>query len=192
MLPDTGERYMSTPLFDEIEVDMTADELELSQSTPSGQFDAVNPSTDDDSDIVEIAPLRDLDRVAVDFYEDAVASEPVVMFALEWCEFSWSVRKLFQAMAIDYRSVDLDSVDYQTGDFGGKIREVLHERLGTPTIPQVFVAGQHIGGATESLESARSGRMQSLLAEAGIPFDEPADLDPYDLLPKWVQPRKSA
>jgi cysteine synthase A len=192
MLRDTGERYMSTPLFDEIEVDMTADELELSRSTPSGQFDAVEPPTDDDSDIVEIASPRDLARVAVDFYEDAVASEPVVMFALEWCEFSWSVRKLFQAMAIDYRSVDLDSVDYQAGDFGGKIRAVLHERLGTPTIPQVFVAGQHIGGATESLESARSGRMQSLLAEAGISFDELAGLDPYDLLPKWVQPRKSA
>jgi cysteine synthase A len=38
MLPDTGERYMSTPLFEDIEVDMNADELEISRSTPNYQF----------------------------------------------------------------------------------------------------------------------------------------------------------
>jgi cysteine synthase A len=37
MLPDTGERYMTTPLFEAIEADMNADELALSQSTPSHQ-----------------------------------------------------------------------------------------------------------------------------------------------------------
>ena len=34
MLPDTGERYLSTPLFAEIAVDMTNEELEISRSTP--------------------------------------------------------------------------------------------------------------------------------------------------------------
>jgi len=35
MLPDTGERYLSTPLFAEIGVDMNDDELNISNSTPS-------------------------------------------------------------------------------------------------------------------------------------------------------------
>ncbi len=34
MLPDTGERYLSTPLFDGIPVEMTDDEVVLSRSTP--------------------------------------------------------------------------------------------------------------------------------------------------------------
>lgn len=38
MLPDTGERYLSTPLFENIEIEMTEDEKELSASTPSCQF----------------------------------------------------------------------------------------------------------------------------------------------------------
>jgi cysteine synthase A len=38
MLPDTGERYLSTPLFAEVPVDMTPEELELSRSTPSAQL----------------------------------------------------------------------------------------------------------------------------------------------------------
>ena len=40
MLPDTGERYLSTPLFDSIEADMNEEELALSRSTPSCQLAA--------------------------------------------------------------------------------------------------------------------------------------------------------
>jgi cysteine synthase A len=38
VLPDTGERYMTTPLFDGIEADMNAEEIALSRSTPSYQL----------------------------------------------------------------------------------------------------------------------------------------------------------
>jgi cysteine synthase A len=38
MLPDTGERYLSTPLFADIPADMTEDEMKISQSTPSHQM----------------------------------------------------------------------------------------------------------------------------------------------------------
>jgi cysteine synthase A len=34
MLPDTGERYLSTPLFADIVADMTEEELEIMRSTP--------------------------------------------------------------------------------------------------------------------------------------------------------------
>jgi cysteine synthase A len=37
MLPDTGERYLSTPLFADVSVDMTEEELEISRSSP-GQW----------------------------------------------------------------------------------------------------------------------------------------------------------
>jgi cysteine synthase A len=35
MLPDTGERYLSTPLFGDIAIDMTEDELQVMRSTPN-------------------------------------------------------------------------------------------------------------------------------------------------------------
>ncbi|HUP91051.1 MAG TPA: cysteine synthase A [Solimonas sp.] len=38
MLPDTGERYLSTPLFADVPADMTPEELEISRSTPGSQF----------------------------------------------------------------------------------------------------------------------------------------------------------
>ena len=40
MLPDTGERYLSTPLFADVPGDMTEEELAISRSTPSGQLKA--------------------------------------------------------------------------------------------------------------------------------------------------------
>jgi len=38
MLPDTGERYLSTLLFADVPADMTEEELAISRSTPSGQL----------------------------------------------------------------------------------------------------------------------------------------------------------
>jgi cysteine synthase A len=38
MLPDTGERYLSTPLFADVSADMNEEELAISRSTPGGQL----------------------------------------------------------------------------------------------------------------------------------------------------------
>jgi cysteine synthase A len=38
MLPDTGERYLSTPLFADIPADMTEEEIAISRSTPTAQM----------------------------------------------------------------------------------------------------------------------------------------------------------
>jgi len=43
MLPDTGERYLSTPLFADVPADMTEEELAISRSTPSQQFPVKTP-----------------------------------------------------------------------------------------------------------------------------------------------------
>jgi cysteine synthase A len=38
MLPDTGERYLSTPLFGDVPADMTEEEMKISLSTPSNRL----------------------------------------------------------------------------------------------------------------------------------------------------------
>jgi len=188
MLPDTGERYLSTPLFDGIGVDMNAEEEALSASTPSCRFEAPScPAPKPGATVVV-----DLDPSAKRFVDEVIDNEPAVMFALEWCEFSWAARKLFKALGVDYHSVDLDSVAYQEDNRGGKIRAVLARRIGSPTIPQIFVAGQYIGGCTELFNAHADGSLQRLLEDHGIRFDDNAQIDPRALLPQWVHPRKTA
>ncbi|MEQ8699684.1 MAG: glutaredoxin domain-containing protein [Bauldia litoralis] len=116
------------------------------------------------------------------------SEQPVVLFALEWCEFSWSLRKMFTEMNIPYRSVDLDSVEYQEGNRGGDIRSALREKISIPTIPQVFVGGQHVGGCTETLDAFNEGRLQELLSKSGVAFAQ-KQVNAYSYLPKWVHPR---
>jgi cysteine synthase A len=191
MLPDTGERYLSTPLFEDIGEQMTDEELALSRSTPSCRFDAPAAPVRPVAAPAPAAPAA-LDAEAERFFDHVVRHEPVVLFALEWCEFCWSVRKLFARLGITYRSVDLDSVALQAGDQGGKIRAVLAARTGARTIPQIFIGGTHVGGATDLFDAWRSGKARELLTQRGVKFDATVDLDPYSLLPKWQQPRKSA
>ena len=95
MLPDTGERYLSTPLFGDIGEEMTDEEIALSKSTPNFRFD-VQPAPA----AAPEAPAE-VDADAALFIEDVVSEEPVVMFSLEWCEFCWSLRKLFDAMGVN-------------------------------------------------------------------------------------------
>ncbi|MHB8534746.1 MAG: glutaredoxin domain-containing protein [Sulfuricaulis sp.] len=111
------------------------------------------------------------------------------MFALEWCEFCWSVRKAFSKYGIAYTSVDLDSVAYQQGDRGGKIREVLKRRTGSATLPQIFIGGDFEGGCTDVFDSLKSGQLHGRLQKHGIAIDPSVKTDPYELLPKWLHPR---
>jgi cysteine synthase A len=188
MLPDTGERYLSTPLFEHIGEEMTGEELALSGSTPSCRFDVQAPPAPQPA----TEQRAQLDPEAERFVDETIANEPVVLFALEWCEFCWSVRKLFSKLGIEYLSVDLDSVAYQEDNRGGKIRAVLANRIGAGTIPQIFIGSRHMGGCTDLFDAMRSGVMQERMRERGIPWDAKVEVDPYALLPKWLQPRKSA
>jgi cysteine synthase A len=189
MLPDTGERYLSTPLFEDIPAEMTIEEIAVSQSTPRYRFDVTPVSSTPGKPAVE-APLQ-LNPEAEAFVSKVTSdpSQPVVMFALEWCEFCWSVRKLFKEFDIPYRSVDLDSVDYQRDNWGGQIRNVLKARTNSPTIPQIFVGKHHVGGCTEAFDSFNDGSLQALLRKNGVRFKQADGVDAYSFLPKWLHPR---
>jgi cysteine synthase A len=188
MLPDTGERYLSTPLFDDVPADMTAEEIDISQSTPRYRFDAAPPPPPPNDDAETPRPVS-ADGKA--FVEEAIGdpTQPVVMFALEWCEFCWSVRKIFKEMDIPYRSVDLDSTVYQDNDLGGQIRTALTARTSVKTIPQIFVGGKFLGGCSETFDAQKDGRLQDLLRQNNVTFNESVDVDPYSLLPGWLHPR---
>jgi cysteine synthase len=209
MLPDTGERYLSTPLFAEISADMTSEEAGLSASTPGFQINPIaakatntansaNPanatgqvSTPTADKITSMVPVA-LDKDAVSFVNGIIQHQPVVMFALEWCEFCWSVRKLFSALNIDYKSIDLDSVAFQKNDQGAKIRAVLANQLGVPTIPQIFIGGQHIGGATDLFAILEDRSLFELLQQSNIAHLHKPTLKADSLLPNWLHSRKSA
>jgi cysteine synthase A len=168
---------------------MTPEEWAVSRSTPLCRFDAPAPAAPAPA-VAE--PKVAVDPMAAHLVAKIVGTEPVVMFALEWCEFCWSVRKMFAHLGIAYRSVDVDSVEYQKEDLGVNIRGALADRTGQKTMPQIFVGGEHIGGCTDLFDAWRNGSLQKRLSNIAVSYDAAVTLDPYSLLPKWLQPRKSA
>lgn len=188
MVPDTGERYLSTPLFEDIGQEMDSEERDISDSTPSCRFGVASPAAAPASlpETLPPVPMRARD------YVDGVIAErapPVVMFAHEWCEFCWAVRRFFRDLGVEYRSVDLDTVDMQRSGLGGEIRLELRHRTGQPTIPQIFIGGQHIGGAFDLLSLHHRGGLVPLLQSVGIALTGNPAVEAMSYLPKWMASR---
>jgi glutaredoxin len=170
MLPDTGERYLSTPLFEDIAAEMSNEELAISASTPRYRFGA--PASAPAPAANTEAPLPAPKPAAVDFVDSVIGSreQPIVLFSLEWCEFSWSVRKLFKALDVPYHSIDLDSVAYQQDNWGGEIRVALRERVQAPTIPQIFVGGEHLRRLHGYVRCVQARRLRSCCRPTASPI----------------------
>ena len=185
MLPDTGERYLSTPLFEDVSAEMSEQEMAISRSTANYRFDVAAPAAAPAAEAAEPEPeaVAEVEELTSD------GSQPVVMFALEWCEFCWSVRKVLARYGIEYRSVDLDSVAYQPDNRGGKVREALRAKTGWNTFPQIFIGGEFVGGCTDLFDALKDGSLGERLDRHDIHFDRSVKEDPYSYLPKWLHPR---
>jgi len=187
MLPDTGERYLSTPLFDNISSDMTEEEVIISKSTDNFRFDIESPAAEED----ESAKKTVLDVTAQDKVASYIvgSNKKVVMFALEWCEFCWSVRKILDQFDVECQSVDLDSVEFSEDKMGAKMREVLEHDNDWKTLPQIYIGGEFVGGCTDLFDLCINGDLQGMFDKHGLSYDKSVSLNPYDLLPGWLHPR---
>jgi len=179
MLPDTGERYLSTALFAGIDTAMDDAEAALARSLPP-----LAPPP-----LPEPVAEAPIDPAALRFVDATISdpSAPLVMFALEYCEFCWTIRQLFDATGIRFRSVDLDSVQFQASHDADAVRAALKLLTGAPTIPQLFLGGRHLGGCTDTLEAFASGELRRQLDACGVPHNPDANLDPYSFLPVWAR-----
>lgn len=190
LLPDSAERYQSTPLFAEIAADMDDAEWALSRSTPFARMDAPPPVAIADTSVAPEAGDRELERELEGMLVDGDA--PALMFALSWCEFCWSVRRLFEHLQVPLRIVALDAPEFLAANRGVRLRSQLRLRTGSETLPQVFIAGDFVGGCSESFAAVRDGSLARRLAAVGVACTPPADFVPESLLPRWLHTRASS
>lgn len=136
----------------------------------------VNPIGPHDDDLA----LRQAHQFLVDAIQDP--AEPLVIFAVGYCEYSRAALKLFEALELEFRKVDPGSEEFRASAWGRKLRQVLREHTGSPTVPQIFIAGKLIGGATDFFGEYRAGTVQPQLQAAGLTFKSPPGLDPFQFL----------
>ena len=131
-----------------------------------------------------LATDRATQESAGDFVQKLISDpqHPLVMFGIDYCEFSWAARRLLDTLEVKYKMVDLGAEEFQAGNRSREIRHALQALTGSPTTPQVFIAGTWVGGATDLFDEYKEGSFQKLLQAAGMSFTSPPDLDPYSLL----------
>ena len=105
------------------------------------------------------------------FIENEVKGNDVVLFMkgtpqFPMCGFSGQVVQILDYLGVPYKGVNvLESDD---------LRQGIKTYSQWPTIPQLYVKGEFVGGCDIVREMFQEGELQPLLSEKGVPVAAPA------------------
>lgn len=94
-------------------------------------------------------------------------SHPVVLYMkgsdkFPMCGFSAAVVQILHTLNVDFKAKDVLQ--------NGELREGIKSFTQWPTLPQLYVKGEFIGGCDIIREMYQTGELQALLKEKQIPF----------------------
>ena len=103
--------------------------------------------------------------------QDTIDGNDVVLFMkgtkeMPQCGFSSRVAGVLNYMNVDFRDVNVLS--------DAEIRQGIKDFSDWPTIPQLYVKGEFVGGCDISTEMTLSGELDQLFDEAGVTYDKDA------------------
>jgi len=108
---------------------------------------------------------------AEDQIKDTISTNDVVLFMkgnkmMPQCGFSSRVAGVLNYMGVEFADVNV------LEDEG--IRQGIKDFSDWPTIPQLYVKGEFVGGCDIITEMTLSGELDTLFAENGVAFDKDA------------------
>ncbi|MEN5278026.1 Grx4 family monothiol glutaredoxin [Brucella sp. TWI432] len=100
-----------------------------------------------------------------DFIDNEVKTNDVVLFmkgtpGFPQCGFSGQVVQILDYLGVDYKGVNVLASD--------EIRQGIKDYSSWPTIPQLYVKGEFVGGCDIIREMFQSNELQTLFADKGI------------------------
>ena len=78
------------------------------------------------------------------------------IYTTRWCGFCALAKELLDTRGVAYEEISLDDAP--------AFRQMLHDRTGGWTVPQILVDGRRIGGYTELRRLDRQGVLDDLAA----------------------------
>jgi monothiol glutaredoxin len=108
---------------------------------------------------------------AAETIKKTIESNNVVLFMkgtklMPQCGFSSRVAGVLNYMGVEFADVNVLA--------DPEVRQGIKEFSDWPTIPQLYVAGEFVGGCDIVTEMTLSGELDTLFAEKGIAFDKDA------------------
>ncbi len=105
------------------------------------------------------------------FIENEISSNDVVLFmkgtkAFPMCGFSGQVVQILDYLGVPYKDHNvLENAD---------LRNAIKDFSNWPTIPQLYVKGEFVGGCDITREMFQSGELVTFLQGKGVPVKAPA------------------
>lgn len=101
-----------------------------------------------------------------EFIDNEVKTNPVLVFmkgtpAFPQCGFSGQVAQIMDYLGVQWKGVNVLADD--------DLRQGVKDYSDWPTVPQVYVQGEFVGGCDITREMFQSGELKQLLEEKGIP-----------------------
>ncbi len=105
------------------------------------------------------------------FIQNEVKANDVVLFMkgtpqAPMCGFSGQVVQILDHLGVTYKGLDVLASD--------DLRQGIKSYSNWPTIPQLYVKGEFVGGCDIIREMFQAGELLSLLKEKGVPVKESA------------------
>ena len=83
------------------------------------------------------------------------AAVPVTIYSTQFCPFCVRAKQLLDSKGLQYREIRVDQDPQQ--------RQVMMERSGRRTVPQIWVGETHVGGFDELWQLERDSQLDQLL-----------------------------
>ena len=93
-----------------------------------------------------------------------ISTEKVVVYSKSFCPHCIATKKLLLSHGVDATYVSVNQVNKD----GRKIQSILFELTKQRTVPNIFIAGQHVGGNSDLHRLAKSGDLKARLDGAGV------------------------
>lgn len=106
-----------------------------------------------------------------DQIQGVISTNDVVLFMkgtpqMPQCGFSGQVVQILDYLGVPFKGVNVLA--------DGELREGIKSFTNWPTIPQLYVKGEFVGGCDIVREMFQSGELTDHLANAGVPHKSPA------------------
>ena len=90
------------------------------------------------------------------------------MFSKSYCPYCARTKALFKQLTEEsspefVADVTVNVFELDLAEQGSVVQNALLERTGQRTVPNVFVAGQHVGGNDDTHALAASGKLKEML-----------------------------
>lgn len=85
----------------------------------------------------------------------------VEIYTRDYCGYCTRAKALLASKGVAF-------TEYAAGEDPERRREMIQRSQGGSTYPQVFINDRHVGGSDDIYDLDRAGRLEPLLAEAGL------------------------